>query len=198
MTAAKFIFRSLWKVKYYTLATFGLFALSRVFIYLDNYCIAALFGYVGTHPEQAFSSTALSWLAVYAALHFGSNIADGVRTFFEYRMDIRLKKNLLVSLFRQTHKHSPAYFAAEMSGTVSDKILSLENSTRTIVWRLKGFLEGAIVPYAVAFPILYQINGSLALTLFVFCIAVSIIDYAHCRKLKPVSRDAAKLESAVS
>ena len=28
MTAAKFIFRSLWKVKYYTLATFGLFALS--------------------------------------------------------------------------------------------------------------------------------------------------------------------------
>lgn len=85
-----------------------------------------------------------------------------------------------------------------MSGTVSDKILSLENSTRTIVWRLKGFLEGAIVPYAVAFPILYQINGSLALTLFVFCIAVSIIDYAHCRKLKPVSRDAAKLESAVS
>lgn len=92
MTAAKFIFRSLWKVKYYTLATFGLFALSRVFIYLDNYCIAALFGYVGTHPEQAFSSAALSWLAVYAALHFGSNIADGVRTFFEYRMDIRLKK----------------------------------------------------------------------------------------------------------
>lgn len=81
MTAAKFIFRSLWKVKYYTLATFGLFALSRVFIYLDNYCIAALFGYVGTHPEQAFSSAALSWLAVYAALHFGSNIADGVRTF---------------------------------------------------------------------------------------------------------------------
>ena len=198
MTAAKFIFRSLWKVKYYTLATFGLFALSRVFIYLDNYCIAALFGYVGTHPEQAFSSAALSWLAVYAALHFGSNIADGVRTFFEYRMDIRLKKNLLVSLFRQTHKHSPVYFAAEMSGTVSDKILSLENSTRTIVWRLKGFLEGVIVPYAVAFPILYQINGSLALTLFVFCIAVSIIDYAHCRKLKPVSRDAAKLESAVS
>lgn len=198
MTAAKFIIRSLWKVKYYTLATFGLFALSRVFIYLDNYCIAALFGYVGTHPEQAFSSAALSWLAVYAALHFGSNIADGVRTFFEYRMDIRLKKNLLVSLFRQTHKHSPAYFAAEMSGTVSDKILSLENSTRTIVWRLKGFLEGVIVPYAVAFPILFQINGSLALTLFVFCIAVSIIDYAHCRKLKPVSRDAAKLESAVS
>lgn len=198
MTAAKFIFRSLWKVKYYTLATFGLFALSRIFIYLDNYCIAALFGYVGTHPEQAFSSAALSWLAVYAALHFGSNIADGVRTFFEYRMDIRLKKNLLVSLFRQTHKHSPAYFAAEMSGTVSDKILSLENSTRTIVWRLKGFLEGVIVPYAVAFPILFQINGSLALTLFVFCIAASIIDYAHCRKLKPVSRDAAKLESAVS
>lgn len=198
MTAAKFIIRSLWKVKYYTLATFGLFALSRVFIYLDNYCIAALFGYVGTHPEQAFSSAALSWLAVYAALHFGSNIADGVRIFFEYRMDIRLKKNLLVSLFRQTHKHSPAYFAAEMSGTVSDKILSLENSTRTIVWRLKGFLEGVIVPYAVAFPILFQINGSLALTLFVFCIAASIIDYAHCRKLKPVSRDAAKLESAVS
>lgn len=198
MTAAKFIIRSLWKVKYYTLATFGLFALSRVFIYLDNYCIAALFGYVGTHPEQAFSSAALSWLAVYAALHFGSNIADGVRTFFEYRMDIRLKKNLLVSLFRQTHKHSPAYFAAEMSGTVSDKILSLENSTSTIVWRLKGFLEGVIVPYAVAFPILFQINGSLALTLFVFCIAVSIIDYAHCRKLKPVSRNAAKLESAVS
>lgn len=198
MTAAKFIFRSLWKVKYYTLATFGLFALSRVFIYLDNYCIAALFGYVGTHPEQAFSSAALSWLAVYAALHFGSNIADGVRTFFEYRMDIRLKKNLLVSLFRQTHKHSPAYFAAEMSGTVSDKILSLENSTRTIVWRLKGFLEGVIVPYAVAFPILFQINGSLTLTLFVFCIAVSIIDYAHCRKLKPVSCDAARLESAVS
>lgn len=198
MTAAKFIIRSLWKVKYYTLATFGLFALSRVFIYLDNYCIAALFGYVGTHPEQAFSSAALSWLAVYAALHFGSNIADGVRTFFEYRMDIRLKKNLLVSLFRQTHKHSPAYLAAEMSGTVSDKILSLENSTRTIVWRLKGFLEGVIVPYAVAFPILFQINGSLALTLFVFCIAVSIIDYAHCRKLKPVSRNAAKLESAVS
>lgn len=86
---------------------------------------------------------------------------------FEYRMDIRLKKNLLVSLFRQTHKHSPAYFAAEMSGTVSDKILSLENSTRTIVWRLKGFLEGVIIPYAVAFPILFQINGSLALTLFV-------------------------------
>lgn len=85
-----------------------------------------------------------------------------------------------------------------MSGTVSDKILSLENSTRTIVWRLKGFLEGVIVPYAVAFPILFQINGSLTLTLFVFCIAVSIIDYAHCRKLKPVSRDAAKLESAVS
>lgn len=198
MTAAKFIFRSLWKIKYYTLATYGLFALSRVFIYLDNYCIAALFGYIGTHPGQAFSSAALSWLAVYAALHFGSNIADGVRTFFEYRMDIRLKKNLLVSLFRQTHKHSPAYFAAEMSGTVSDKILSLENSTRDIVWRFKGFLEGVIVPYAVAFPILFQINGGLALTLLVFCIAVSIIDYAHCRKLKPVSRDAARLESAVS
>lgn len=198
MTAAKFIFRSLWKIKYYTLATYGLFALSRVLIYLDNYCIAALFGYIGTHPGQAFSSAALSWLAVYAALHFGSNIADGVRTFFEYRMDIRLKKNLLVSLFRQTHKHSPAYFAAEMSGTVSDKILSLENSTRDIVWRFKGFLEGIIVPYAVAFPILFQINGGLALTLLVFCIAVSIIDYAHCRKLKPVSRDAARLESAVS
>lgn len=198
MTAAKFIFRSLWKIKYYTLATYGLFALSRVLIYLDNYCIAALFGYIGTHPGQAFSSAALSWLAVYAALHFGSNIADGVRTFFEYRMDIRLKKNLLVSLFRQTHKHSPAYFAAEMSGTVSDKILSLENSTRDIVWRFKGFLEGVIVPYAVAFPILFQINGGLALTLLVFCIAVSIIDYAHCRKLKPVSRYAARLESAVS
>lgn len=198
MTAAKFIFRSLWKIKYYTLATYGLFALSRVLIYLDNYCIAALFGYIGTHPGQAFSSAALSWLTVYAALHFGSNIADGVRTFFEYRMDIRLKKNLLVSLFRQTHKHSPAYFAAEMSGTVSDKILSLENSTRDIVWRFKGFLEGVIVPYAVAFPILFQINGGLALTLLVFCIAVSIIDYAHCRKLKPVSRDAARLESAVS
>ena len=198
MTAAKFIFRSLWKIKYYTLATYGLFALSRVLIYLDNYCIAALFGYIGTHPGQAFSSAALSWLAVYAALHFGSNIADGVRTFFEYRMDIRLKKNLLVSLFRQTHKHSPAYFAAEMSGTVSDKILSLENSTRDIVWRFKGFLEGVIVPYAVAFPILFQINGGLALTLLVFCIAVSIIDYTHCRKLKPVSRDAARLESAVS
>lgn len=198
MTAAKFIFRNLWKIKYYTLATYGLFALSRVLIYLDNYCIAALFGYIGTHPEQAFSSAALSWLAVYAALHFGSNIADGVRTFFEYRMDIRLKKNLLVSLFRQTHKHSPAYFAAEMSGTVSDKILSLENSTRDIVWSSKGFLEGVIVPYAVAFPILFQINGGLALTLLVFCIAVSIIDYAHCRKLKPVSRDAARLESAVS
>lgn len=198
MTAAKFIFRSLWKIKYYTLATYGLFALSRVLIYLDNYCIAALFGYIGTHPGQAFSSAALSWLAVYAALHFGSNIADGVRTFFEYRMDIRLKKNLLVSLFRQTHKHSPAYFAAEMSGTVSDKILSLENSTRDIVWRFKGFLEGVIVPYAVAFPILFQINGGLALTLLIFCIAVSIIDYAHCRKLKPVSRDAARLESAVS
>lgn len=198
MTAAKFIFRSLWKIKYYTLATYGLFALSRVLIYLDNYCIAALFGYIGKHPGQAFSSAALSWLAVYAALHFGSNIADGVRTFFEYRMDIRLKKNLLVSLFRQTHKHSPAYFAAEMSGTVSDKILSLENSTRDIVWRFKGFLEGVIVPYAVAFPILFQINGGLALTLLIFCIAVSIIDYAHCRKLKPVSRDAARLESAVS
>lgn len=198
MTAAKFIFHSLWKIKYYTLATYGLFALSRVLIYLDKYCIAALFGYIGTHPGQAFSSAALSWLAVYAALHFGSNIADGVRTFFEYRMDIRLKKNLLVSLFRQTHKHSPAYFAAEMSGTVSDKILSLENSTRDIVWRFKGFLEGVIVPYAVAFPILFQINGGLALTLLVFCIAVSIIDYAHCRKLKPVSRDAARLESAVS
>ena len=85
-----------------------------------------------------------------------------------------------------------------MSGTVSDKILSLENSTRDIVWRFKGFLEGVIVPYAVAFPILFQINGGLALTLLVFCIAVSIIDYAHCRKLKPVSRDAARLESAVS
>lgn len=198
MTAAKFIFRSLWKIKYYTLATYGLFALSRVLIYLDNYCIAALFGYIGTHPGQAFSSAALSWLAVYAALHFGSNIADGVRTFFEYRMDIRLKKNLLVSLFRQTHKHSPAYFAAEMSGTVSDKILSLENSTHDIVWKFKGFLEGVIVPYAVAFPILFQINGGLALTLLVFCIAASIINYAHCRKLKPVSRDAARLESAVS
>ena len=198
MTAFRFILHYLNQIKLYTFATFGLFALSRVFLYLDNYFIAALFGFIVSHPEQILSATSFAYIGAYAALHFGSNITDGIRTIFEYRMDILMRKNILTDLFRHTHRHSSEFFATEMSGTIANKISRLISNTENIMWSFKSMLEGLIVPYLVAFPILFSIDSGMALTIFAFCVITSVINYIHCRCLNPLAQTLAHEESAVS
>ena len=198
MTTFKFILHYLNQIKLYTFATFGLFALSRVFLYLDNYFIASLFGFIVSHPEQIISATSFAYIGIYAALHFGSSITDGIRTFFEYRMDILMRKNILTDLFRHTHRHSSEFFATEMSGTIANKISRLISNTENIMWNFKSILEGLIVPYLVAFPILFGIDAGLALTVFAFCVITSVINYIHCRCLNPLAQTLAHEESAVS
>ena len=198
MTAFRFILHYLNQIKLYTFATFGLFALSRVFLYLDNYFIAALFGFIVSHPEQILSVTSFAYIGAYAALHFGSNITDGIRTIFEYRMDILMQKNILTNLFKHTHRHSSEFFATEMSGAVANKISRLKSNIEYIVWSFKDMLESVIVPCFVAFPILFGIDAGLALTVFAFCVITSVINYIHCRCLNPLAQTLAHEESAVS
>ena len=198
MTAFRFILHYLNQIKLYTFATFGLFALSRVFLYLDNYFIAALFGFIVSHPEQILSATSFAYIGAYAALHFGSNITDGIRTIFEYRMDILMQKNILTNLFKHTHRHSSEFFATEMSGAVANKISRLKSNIEYIVWSFKDMLESVIVPCFVAFPILFGIDAGLALTVFAFCVITSVINYIHCRCLNPLAQTLAHEESAVS
>lgn len=198
MTAFRFILHYLNQIKLYTFATFGLFALSRVFLYLDNYFIAALFGFIVSHPEQILSATSFAYIGAYAALHFGSNITDGIRTIFEYRMDILMQKNILTNLFKHMHRHSSEFFATEMSGAVANKISRLKSNIENIVWSFKGMLESVIVPCFVAFPILFGIDAGMALTVFAFCIITSTINYIHCRCLNPLAQTLAHEESAVS
>ena len=198
MTPFKFILHYLNQIKLYAFTTFGLFALSRVFLYLDNYFIASLFGFIVSHPEQIISATSFAYIGIYAALHFGSNITDGIRTFFEYRMDILMRKNILTDLFRHTHRHSSEFFATEMSGTIANKISRLISNTENIMWSFKSMLEGLIVPCFVAFPILFGIDAGMALTIFAFCVITSVINYIHCRCLSPLAQTLAHEESAVS
>ena len=198
MTPFKFILHYLNQIKLYTFATFGLFALSRVFLYLDNYFIASLFGFIVSHPEQIISATSFAYIGIYAALHFGSNITDGIRTSFEYRMDILMRKNILTDLFRHTHRHSSEFFATEMSGTIANKISRLISNTENIMWSFKSMLEGLIVPYLVAFPILFSIDPGMALTIFAFCVITSVINYIHCRCLSPLAQTVTHEESIVS
>ena len=195
MTAIKFIFQYLRQIKLYTIATFGLFGLSRVFIYLDNYYIASLFGYIVENPTQIITSASITYVAIYAALHFGSNICDGLRAFFEFRMDIFLKRNIYKDAFTYTHKHSSAYFTEEMSGKVSNKVIQLVLQTINLCWSFKGVLEAVIIPYAVALPILFSVDKGLAMSIIFFCIITSFFNYYHCKNLKPISRENAKLES---
>ena len=198
MTAFRFILHYLNQIKLYTFATFGLFALSRIFLYLDNYFIAALFGFIVSHPEQILSVTSFAYIGAYAALHFGSNITDGIRTIFEYRMDILMQKNILTNLFKHTHRHSSEFFATEMSGAVANKISRLKSNIENIVWGFKEMLESVIVPCFVAFPILFGIDAGMALTVFAFCVITSVINYIHCRCLNPLAQTLAHEESAVS
>ena len=195
MTAIKFIFQYLRQIKLYTIATFGLFGLSRVFIYLDNYYIASLFGYIVENPTQIITSTSITYVAIYAALHFGSNICDGLRTIFEFRMDIFLKRNIYKDAFKHTHKHSSAYFTEEMSGKISNKVIQLVLQTINLCWSFKGVLEAVIIPYAVALPILFSVDKGLATSITFFCVITSFFNYYHCKNLKPISRENAQLES---
>lgn len=195
MTAIKFIFKYLRRIKLYTIATFGLFGLSRVFIYLDNYYIASLFGYIVENPTQIITSTSITYVAIYAALHFGSNICDGLRTIFEFRMDIFLKRNIYKDAFKHTHKHSSSYFTEEMSGKISNKVIQLVLQTINLCWSFKGALEAVIIPYLVALPILFSVDKGLAMSIIFFCITTSFFNYYHCKNLKPISRENAQLES---
>lgn len=195
MTAIKFIFQYLRQIKLYTIATFGLFGLSRVFIYLDNYYIASLFGYIVENPTQIITSTSITYVAIYAALHFGSNICDGLRTIFEFRMNIFLKRNIYKDAFKHTHKHSSSYFTEEMSGKISNKVIHLVLLTISLCWSFKGVLESVIIPYLVALPILFSVDKGLAMSIIFFCIITSFFNYYHCKKLKPISKENAQLES---
>lgn len=195
MTAIKFIFKYLRQIKWYTLATFGLFGLSRVFLYLDNYYIASLFGYIVENPTQIITGASLTYIVIYAALHFGSNICDGLRTIFEFRMNIFLKRNIYKDAFKHTHKHSSSYFTEEMSGKVSNKVIQLVLQTTNLCWSFKGVLEAVIIPYIVALPILFSVDKGLALAIMFFCIITSYFNYYHCKTLKPISRENAQLES---
>ena len=170
MTAIKFIFKYLKQIKLYTIATFGFFGLSRVFIYLDNYYIASLFGYIVENPTQIITGTSVTYVAIYAALHFSSNICDGLRTIFEFRMDIFLKRNIYKDAFKHTHKHSSSYFTEEMSGKVSNKVIHLVLLTINLCWSFKGVLEAVIIPYLVALPILFSVDKGLAMSIIFFCI----------------------------
>ncbi len=195
MTAIKFIFQYLRQIKWYTLATFGLFGLSRVFLYLDNYYIASLFGYIVENPTQIITGASLTYIVIYAALHFSSNICDGLRTIFEVRMDIFLKRNIYKDAFKHTHKHSSSYFTEEMSGKVSNKVIQLVLQTINLCWSFKGVLEAVIIPYLVALPILFSVDKGLALAIMFFCVITSYFNYYHCKTLKPISRENAQLES---
>ncbi len=195
MTAIKFIFQYLRQIKLYTIATFGLFGLSRVFIYLDNYYIASLFGYIVENPTQIITSTSITYVAIYAALHFGSNICDGLRTIFEFRMNIFLKRNIYKDAFKHTHKHSSSYFTEEMSGKISNKVIHLVLLTISLCWSFKGVLESVIIPYLVALPILFSVDKGLAMSIIFFCIITSFFNYYHCKNLKPISKENAQLES---
>ena len=195
MTAIKFIFKYLRQIKWYTLATFGLFGLSRVFLYLDNYYIASLFGYIVENPTQIITGASLTYIVIYAALHFCSNICDGLRTIFEFRMNIFLKRNIYKDAFKHTHKHSSSYFTEEMSGKVSNKVIQLVLQTTNLCWSFKGVLEAVIIPYIVALPILFSVDKGLALAIMFFCIITSYFNYYHCKTLKPISRENAQLES---
>ena len=195
MTAIKFIFKYFKQIKLYTIATFGLFGLCRVFLYLDNYYIASLFGYIAENPTQIITGTSLTYIIIYAALHFGSNICDGLRTIFEVRMDIFLKRNIYKDAFKHTHKHSSLYFTEEMSGKVSDKIIQLVDSTMRCRGCFNMILDIVIIPYAVALPILFSVNKSLATTFLIFCIITCLFNCWHSKTLKPISRENAKLES---
>lgn len=195
MTAIKFIFKYFKQIKLYTIATFGLFGLCRVFLYLDNYYIASLFGYIAENPTQIITGTSLTYIIIYAALHFGSNICDGLRTIFEVRMDIFLKRIIYKDAFKHTHKHSSLYFTEEMSGKVSDKIIQLVDSTMRCLGCFNMILDIVIIPYAVALPILFSVDKSLATTFLIFCIITCLFNCWHSKTLKPISKENAKLES---
>ena len=181
MTSIKFIFQYLRQIKWYTISTFGLFGLSRVFLYLDNYYIASLFGYIVENPTQIITGASLTYIVIYAALHFSSNICDGLRTIFEVRMDIFLKRNIYKDAFKHTHKHSSSYFTEEMSGKVSNKVIQLVLQTINLCWSFKGVLEAVIIPYLVALPILFSVDKGLALAIMFFCVITSYFNYYHCK-----------------
>ncbi len=195
MTAIKFIFKYFKQIKLYTIATLGLYSLERTLIYLDNYYIASLFGYIAENPTQIITNTSLTYIIIYTLLHFSSNVIDSIRAFTELRMDIFLKRNIYKDAFKHTHKHSSSYFTEEMSGKVSDKIIQLVDSSIYFCGCFKIILEIVIIPYAVALPILFSIDKGLATSIIFFCIITSLLNCWHSKILKPISKENAKLES---
>ena len=195
MTPLKFIFKYFKQIKLYTIATLGLYSLERTLIYLDNYYIASLFGYIAENPTQIITNTSLTYIIIYTLLHFSSNVIDSIRAFTELRMDIFLKRNIYKDAFKHTHKHSSSYFTEEMSGKVSDKIMQLVDSSIYFGGCFKIILEIVIIPYAVAIPILFSIDKGLATSIIFFCIITSLFNCWHSKILKPISKENAKLES---
>ena len=195
MTPLKFIFKYLGQIKLYTIAIFSLFSLSRMLIYLDNYYIASLFGYIVENPTQIITDTSLTYIAIYAGLHLGSSIIDSILAILDFRTNIFLKRQIYNDLFKHTHKHSSSYFSEEMSGKISNKLLQTESIIRQLFWRFKGVLETLIIPYVVALPILFSVDKELTVVITFFCIITSFFNYYHCKTLRPISKENAKLES---
>lgn len=195
MTPLKFIFKYFGQIKLYTIAIFSLFSLSRILIYLDNYYIASLFGYIVENPTQIITNTSLTYIAIYAGLHLGSSITDSILAILDFRTNIFFKRHIYNDLFKHTHKHSSSYFSEEMSGKISNKLLQTESIVRQLFWRFKGVLEILIIPYVVALPILFSVDKELTVVITFFCIITSFFNYYHCKTLKPISKENAKLES---
>ena len=169
--------------------------MSRILIYLDNYYIASLFGYIVENPTQIITDTSLTYIAVYAGLHLGSSVTDSILAILDFRTNILLKRHIYNDLFKHIHKHSSSYFSEEMSGKISNKLLQTESIIRQLFWRFKGVLETLIIPYVVALPILFSVDKGLATSITFFCVITSFFNYYHCKNLKPISKENAQLES---
>ncbi len=195
MTPLKIFCKYSGQLKLYAIAIFSLFGLSRILIYLDNYYIASLFGYIVENPTQIITDTSLTYIAVYAGLHLGSSVTDSILAILDFRTNILLKRHIYNDLFKHIHKHSSSYFSEEMSGKISNKLLQTESIIRQLFWRFKGVLETLIIPYVVALPILFSVDKGLATSITFFCVITSFFNYYHCKNLKPISRENAQLES---
>ncbi len=195
MTPLKIFCKYSGQLKLYAIAIFSLFGLSRILIYLDNYYIASLFGYIVENPTQIITDTSLTYIAVYAGLHLGSSVTDSILAILDFRTNILLKRHIYNDLFKHIHKHSSSYFSEEMSGKISNKLLQTESIIRQLFWRFKGVLETLIIPYVVALPILFSVDKGLATSITFFCVITSFFNYYHCKNLKPISKENAQLES---
>ncbi len=198
MNAVTFLLRFILKNKFWFFSSLISFCVVNILTNIANYYYGLLLGYIGTNPQELLSRKTLEFIAILAGLYISADVFNGIRTWFEYRLRIRIRETqTLTALFKAAHKHSPQFFAEEMSGNIAAKILNLRDAISGIFFNFQMFIGNIICGYAVALLFLFRIDAGLSLSLLSLCIAASIINYYNTKSLKPFSRKSASLQTNV-